>query len=1736
MLLHRWKTLLFKGKESGDTFTYTVVACYPAPASSGGGLKVWGEIADSEDAELLLEPETYIQASWTTEADTFSLSNISKKAAVNLTGDGTGGIVSKEDFVWNVKLERSTDASEKYGEDPLRSVGYEARLDLPDGVSWNSDVIEAINAGKIRRSGNDLYAEKKKIATVSAASGPVLGGIRARLENGQVVLSWQILSPGLELGMLSNDITLTIAREALTMNSSVEDGAVIKNQVQAVLHYTHAADKPITAGDDIGTALKLTKGNINVRSIASEDNKTNGYMGEEQSFTLQIYNEGAGDYQYDGTDPRLIYEVDSIAYISIENLQKMFAEASGKNLTVEIRNATLAEWEPASDVTAGSDFWINSSNTEITGAESADLTINQENGVFKVIVKSKSNGNEKVYSGLKLADVLREAGYAVNQKDQYILTWKLYEENNEEEPVLRGGEIKDFVIYETTKNTFQRCTRDERYYFLNASGQRLIGRGYVRVRQENGSEKNIKSFSSSPGGTFKREMEVNYAAERNGEAVSGEFLVKSGDVLDYRMSLEHYGDGTYENLPVVSELFGEQQLLVPVEENQDLAGKNIEQYERNGVQYYKLSSPGTYKNVMVGTDDEGNPYRAAEIVVEKVTEDGTGTVTIGESNYIYTGRHTQITWNYSILSSDSDYVLSLNYSSVVDNMQGSTGERSIGSVVWANNKPGSRVYDIVWGGGVFVDFEKKIVEKRGTTPNEDTLVKDDYSVVSAGKEVTYRLQFSSPEDGIVMRGNDFADVLPYSGGFSWTKKNVRIDVVSGKTDAHSILENWEIVDEYNGFDPSEGQQYISWAKNTEGITFKKGDTIYVYVTLTYPEGKMWDEYCEKNSGNRIENTLYVHRFSDTVTHDLGEKGEVLLQKGVYGIYRYEGNSQYIIAPGRSYYNNKDFENPASEAAGRRVVYYVVLYNGGKTRLYLTDLIDQLPKGFKFRTLMNSGKIETGNANGPTSYGDQYTNSILTQTKNLSSDPFLVKIDSGDRPVNLCSARINKSENADGSLLFSISRGDGENSVKYDEERKQCYLAYGDAVVFGYACSVGVAGETDDLARNSIKMQYEDILNSGVSSLNKDDVTVNDINPELNREENKGSCEIKEDGGKIWLMSEVSVSKGKVMPSVNKTVKTYTENGTHDYKNGVSNTATVNWRVDLHNSGALSLTDYTFTDVLPAPYCFVDQVRMKIFDNQGNEIRTYDHLFKIIPRDTDQEKTVQVVSNTGTQYDLPLDGTWVLMKICYSKTLNYVDIEASIERDETGTETMKIRMKDADLSIPEGGYAAITLSSKNPTTSYRNGVYINQAILSPQNPEFDLPSVGSSVPVFDDQGNVTGVMNSAIVNVTGAYATSSEMKVEEIGVSTEATDNLLLSSADAELRYTMSVTNDTKKAMNKLILINNLPDQDDHNPFNEEIKRNSGLRVDLSENPNVRVKVITQDQQETWLDSKDFSVDYKNDTKFTVDDWAGTSSWSGSSTDARAIRVIITDAAGSKIPAGAVVEVSFNAKIAGEQKLGKTAWNSFGYHYGLEGVSFELEAMPLAVGVKTPDAPQLQKKLTDAENDNEFEAPQEETFRFLIYEGEALGLSGLTDQEMSEKLLGRAYTCVDVTVKKGETVSDITKLDNCVQWKCVNGRLEKSETPWVWKANNTYTIIELYTNFAYHQETWKMEGQTEQAEYTFQYNPHPAAPQVLTCTNSYLLYELPNSGGIGIFWHWIGGTLLLMAAAVLLYRNKYAGRC
>lgn len=83
-------------------------------------------------------------------------------------------------------------------------------------------------------------------------------------------------------------------------------------------------------------------------------------------------------------------------------------------------------------------------------------------------------------------------------------------------------------------------------------------------------------------------------------------------------------------------------------------------------------------------------------------------------------------------------------------------------------------------------------------------------------------------------------------------------------------------------------------------------------------------------------------------------------------------------------------------------------------------------------------------------------------------------------------------------------------------------------------------------------------------------------------------------------------------------------------------------------------------------------------------------------------------------------------------------------------------------------------------------------------------------------------------------------------------------------------------------------------------------------------------------------------------------------------------------------------------------------------------------------------------------------------------------------------------------------------------------------------------YAKSEEVWIVEMVAGTANITVK-GSGTAKPQVADTPNYYyfddvLLYELPSTGGIGIYWYMIGGVLLMMAGVLILYKNKRSRRC
>ena len=1749
-----------------------VTAVYPSPKSSGGGLTIWGAILSEEEAREqaghLITADDTIQALWTVKPDEFKLTKTSTGNAPGIVGyseeytNEAGDILVKtgarpgNSMQWQIKFFRNTDTSSDYGKDYIKSVDFTDTVTLPEGISWRKEVLDAVKAGNT--SGG--YAGDIQVASISGGSGLRLSWDET---NQKILIHWQAVNNSSTAEMGAKTIDLIILPQAMEIDmAKVETTMTITNQVDALAHYHHSADvelAPATAEKTISGG----KGKLELKITASGGN----YFGENVTYTTTAYNSGAGPWTGNaGTVYHARFEGSQNVWITPENLERIFGEHP--ELTVEITGAALGTWTPVTGTDGvENSAWVHPGNSNV-GTGGHTLTITQTETGYRVV--SEEGGT---WENASLEAALQEAGYAVTKDAKYYCTWLLNKED--EQLILNSGQERVFKTYATYKNTFQTLKTDlesqyDKKIISVSSGAKILEReGDVSVTTN-----------------VIRDAIIAKSAYRDGNVLLNLGNASDVDVLEYHLDFTHYGTGAYEDLPMVDEIYGSQYLLVPKDLNSGLAEKNLREHEG----YYVLT-PGDYPNIVVGVDDEGNALTACAVTVKYLENE---TVMIDGMEQTFTGLYTIIKWYFPDRKAE-EYLLTVAYQTLVDFSAGEV-TYTMGNIVWMNDRKDSRLYASGgWGVGTLLTFDKDIVLEDGTLAK--------YSPVGEGAQVTYRLALENTQNrAFALAGSRFADALPLSvGGLNW-EKDVNITGFRVEKEGNvtvSGLENWWIGTEFGAL-LDDSRQYILWSDDTS-IQWTGEGVVYLYFTLTYPQNaegtSAWTDYVSAVGGEIIDNTFYIYRSSAEVTHDLSTSGEVLLQKGVFGMYHYanSGNVSYIKAGNsRYYYNNND-------SRLRAILYYVSIYNDSGKRLYLTELQDKLPDGFTFLQMMADSNVEN--------VASSLEMSAITTRGGYNAFGNYSLVDLGRDGILYRSASVSASVNENGLLRFTVGQGNGEYSIRFDEERQQCYLNAGEALVFGYTCNTGMSTESADNATNVIGLPYVDYLDTGIHAVSEGDMPVNASNSTIFTDFNDGNRLIKSGqqvsqdygfSGKEakWLVSEVTVHRGGIVPGVTKETVSYYDpvtKLTQDYKISVSPNHTVNWRVTLHNSGTLSLTDYTFTDIMPAPYVFEDPVIILIKDARGADMLNPTTLLTV-PKRAEEETTISINKPN--------------------------DLDATLQRDEKGNEVLTIRFQDASLSIPEGGSVEISFSSRNPTNSHRNQVYINQATLTPNAQPFD--HVGQGSMVRDEDGKPLSATNYSPVTVSFGYATTSEKKVEEkdeegnVVSSASAGGYILLSDPSKSFTYTLTVENSTDQPMTKLVLIDSLPQPGDCSPFDTSVARNSEFRVNLASEPLV---VITPEEGEPYLlGSQYYRVEYCTGKDFggpQSKDWQGepqgtTADWTAAMEAASAFRVVIRDDDGTQLPAKCKISVSFNASVGEGMEQGEVAWNSFGYHYGLQGVSGELEAMPLAVGVKMPSVPVLEKRLVDAQG-QEVEADEDTSFDFRITrekldgEKEAVSISvtaevplGASMSEcislMEEKGFwqkGLKYTVTEesrnenylfyrflgsnsnsFTFVYDPTISQRIICENAMKnWSVELTKTDTSKNPLAGAVFGLYSLEagelmdtdpDSYNSVVFpngDEEGWylmdvgttgedgklRFEGLTQEIYYLVELKAPdgyqlPAKGQFLNKAdsenNEYSLtvtnnttYELPETGGAGTGWFLLSGTVAIMMSAYLYFLER-----
>lgn len=1114
-----------------------------------------------------------------------------------------------------------------------------------------------------------------------------------------VVLSWNRLNPNLgassggsqsqEIGGINTSFTFNAdeifkTTEAYDFSSESKIVSNISNSIEHVFaekgdtskHTEELFEQNANASATLGVA----KPDLAVKKSRDPLNRANKYGGEECDWIIEVTNNGIVDGNYSYVYDKLPYNLTMRA----EHIEKMFAEYGNVlQLTIDNVYCNTATKEQTvidsdgnkkvidrndvgtnSDLTALTNFYMRNNFGTRTANVNCDIAFRTEDGGKTLIAYMRDTSSKDSYAAVSCTigegcdyasvqaffDAIGFVDYSscifsntyYNNQTRYRCDW-LEEPSGDNQ--IGAGETRTYHIYSEYKHIFENEYTNERKYW-GASSQ--SNTAYVCYHNDF-SDGSLTSKSHDYGYiSYNYDFAVYKTYSSNGKASPKEFVV--GDVVDYRAEVRKRGTDVYDTLPVYDTLSGSQAILVPVEGNDDAvyinsgdeevklpeAGLKIHT-EADGTKYYILAKEGTYKGVMFGEID-GKLLRTDKITVKK-------------NNYTL---DTVVYWYLSdLVGKENGYVsYFIDYKTILredlGKYQAVEGDLEFGrNDVYLNRVGNHQLYDYVGGNnqeitvGQVFEFDKNVVIANAALENEELSKSQD---IIRGQSVTYKLELHNTSKEYSMNITGAYDMLPQTyGQFAWSKDNVSMKAISSLPEGNTTADVWRISDK-NKDGEETGRYYIYWNdsetdETAAKISLKPNESLYIYVTLTFPsDAAVWSGYENDtfDDGNKLINSFYVGERKASVEHQIKASGEGMLQKGVYGIYRYnQGGSTYnLVNTGdRNIYKNQALDYDVA-------AYYVTIYNSGNARLYLTDITDVLPKGFEYTSMFAVSDYGTGlsyNTSSEYYYSNQYkraNNIYSTYSRYLRTFPYaegdkldknnlLAYVEDGDRDIQYMQAYIKEetvsTKNADGEvqqkLKFSVlqkhpnatpSNTPGSyttGNIKYDEERGLCYLEKGQALVFGYNAKILRADQTDDLANNRIAMQYYDYNDAGGFRLSQNvDVdanyadyldSVNDGSSYLTNDFEASTGGFDGPYGGDWLTSDVALNRGQIIPGVEKTLSAVVDD--KGESRPVSNGALISpsdiavWTVTMTNDGTNSIDEYTVSDEMQAPYYFTGDI-------------------------------------------------------------------------------------------------------------------------------------------------------------------------------------------------------------------------------------------------------------------------------------------------------------------------------------------------------------------------------------------------------------------------------------------------------------------------------------------------------------------------------------------------------------------
>lgn len=1291
----------------GGTLSMDLSLYVPNLTEQNTTVKTWVQLCDDMDSPLNLTPEKYQELYWYTAIHKTTLDHTTNGTVFNFklaeAADGNKKVVIGNDITFTTKDTITTSNVDGFGIDPVRTIGYSEYLTLPEGIEWNDFVREAIEAGKWYVSGTNprrvmLETENGDIELMEFSQYWNAADIDLRWDDEKgVVLSWNRLNPNLgassggsqsqEIGSLNSSFTFN-ADEIFKITEAYDfsvPSTIVSNISNSIEHVfaekgdtSKHTEELLEQNANASAALGEPKPYLAIKKSRDPLNSANKYGGEECDWIIEVTNNGIVDGNY----IRVYDELPVQVTMRAEHIEKMFDEY-GNTLQLTINNVycdtTNKEQKiidadgnekiidrndvgTNSELTPLTNFTINSTNCDIAfltddGGKTLTAYLRDTSINIATATVSYTIGEGCDYASVQdFFDAIGFVDYSASTNtsyDSYKTRYRCeWHEENRGDKYIAAGETRIYHIYSEFKHVFEREYQNYRNYF-NPSNQSNSACFYYYTNFISGNY--VPTYSNNVSASQSCDFSVYKSYSSNGKTKPTELAV--GDVVDYKAEIRKYGTDVYDTLPVHDTLSGSQAILVPVEGNDDAvyiksgdeevklpeAGLKIHT-DADGNKYYILSNEGTYTGVMFG-DMDGKLLKTDKITVKK-------------NNYTM---DTNIYWYLSdLVGKEGGYVsYFIDYKSILGEdfgkYQAIEGDLVFGSnYVYLNRRSSHSLYDYVGGdkdkvtvAQVF-EFDKNVVIANAALENEELSKQQD---ISRGQSVTYKLELHNTSEEYSMDITGAYDMLPQTyGNFAWSKDNVSMKAISSLPEGNTTADVWRISDKNRDGEVT-GRYYIYWNdsetdETAANIKLKPNESLYIYVTLKFPsDTAVWSGYENDtfDAGNKLINSFYVGERKASAEHQIKASGEGMLQKGVYGVYRYnqgtDKNFSIVNSGDRNVYKNQALDYDVA-------AYYVTIYNSGNARLYLTDITDVLPKGFSYHNMFavsdyGSGINSPSNANNFYYYGNCYLRpnagygaswmpncySCLrtfpyAEGDKLDKNNLLAYVEDGDREIQYMQAYITEktfsTTNADGEvqqkLKFSVLKDHPSKTtsnassyttgnIAYDEERGLCYLEKGQALVFGYNAKILRADQTDDLANNRIAMQYYDYNDAGGFRLsNNVDVdanyanyldSVNDGSSYLTNDFEASTGGFDGPYGGDWLTSDVALNRGQIIPGVEKTLSAVMDDKgeSKPVSNGalISPSDTAVWTVTMTNDGTNSIDGYTISDEMQAPYYFTGDI-------------------------------------------------------------------------------------------------------------------------------------------------------------------------------------------------------------------------------------------------------------------------------------------------------------------------------------------------------------------------------------------------------------------------------------------------------------------------------------------------------------------------------------------------------------------